>query len=59
MNEPPRPVPPADRTITPMRKKDIPGKRLLVLDTNVLMHDPAALFRFQEHDVFLPKAVLE
>jgi PhoH-like ATPase len=59
MNEPPRPVPPADRTITPMRKKDIPGKRLLVLDTNVLMHDPAALFRFQEHDVFLPMAVLE
>jgi PhoH-like ATPase len=42
-----------------MRKKDIRGKRLLVLDTNVLMHDPAAIFRFQEHDVFLPMAVLE
>ena len=59
MNGPPRPVPPADRKITSMRKKDIPGKRLLVLDTNVLMHDPAAIFRFQEHDVFLPMAVLE
>jgi PhoH-like ATPase len=59
MNEPPRPVHPADLTITPMRKKDISGKRLLVLDTNVLMHDPAAIFRFQEHDVFLPMAVLE
>ena len=34
-------------------------KRLYVLDTNVLMHDPTALFRFQEHDVFLPMMVLE
>ena len=34
-------------------------KRLFVLDTNVLMHDPACLFRFQEHDVFLPMVVLE
>ena len=29
-------------------------KRLYVLDTNVLMHDPTALFRFEEHDVFIP-----
>lgn len=35
------------------------SKRLFVLDTNVLMHDPTALFRFQEHDVFLPMVVLE
>ncbi len=33
--------------------------RLFVLDTNVLMHDPSALFRFQEHDIFLPMVVLE
>ena len=33
--------------------------RLFVLDTNVLMHDPTALFRFQEHDVYLPMVVLE
>ena len=33
--------------------------RLFVLDTNVLMHDPTALFRFQEHDIFIPMAVLE
>ncbi len=32
---------------------------VFVLDTNVLLHDPAALFRFQEHDVFLPMVVLE
>jgi PhoH-like ATPase len=33
--------------------------RLFVLDTNVLMHDPTALFRFHEHDIFLPMVVLE
>ena len=42
-----------------MSKQTIAGKRLFVLDTNVLMHDPTALFRFHEHDVFLPMAVLE
>ncbi len=34
-------------------------KRLYVLDTNVLMHDPTAIFRFEEHDVFIPMMVLE
>lgn len=34
-------------------------KRLFVLDTNVLMHDPTAIFRFAEHDIFLPMVVLE
>jgi PhoH-like ATPase len=34
-------------------------KRLYILDTNVLMHDPTALFRFAEHDIFLPMIVLE
>jgi PhoH-like ATPase len=33
--------------------------RLFVLDTNVLMHDPTSLFRFEEHDVFLPMMTLE
>jgi PhoH-like ATPase len=33
--------------------------KLFVLDTNVLMHDPTCLFRFEEHDVFLPMATLE
>jgi len=36
-----------------------PEKKLFVLDTNVLMHDPAAIFRFQEHDLFIPMIVLE
>jgi PhoH-like ATPase len=34
-------------------------RRLFVLDTNVLMHDPAAIFRFEEHDIYLPMMVLE
>lgn len=34
-------------------------KKLFVLDTNVLMHDPAALFHFQEHNIFIPMIVLE
>lgn len=34
-------------------------RRLFVLDTNVLMHDPAAIFRFDEHDVYIPMTVLE
>jgi PhoH-like ATPase len=33
--------------------------RLFVLDTNVLMHDPTSLFRFEEHDIFLPMVTLE
>jgi PhoH-like ATPase len=34
-------------------------KKLFVLDTNVLMHDPSSLFRFEEHDVYLPIGTLE
>jgi PhoH-like ATPase len=34
-------------------------KKTFVLDTNVLMHDPACLFRFKEHDLFIPMIVLE
>jgi len=33
--------------------------KLFVLDTNVLMHDPTSLFRFEEHDIFLPMLTLE
>jgi PhoH-like ATPase len=46
---------------TPKAKKprSIGPKKLFVLDTNVLMHDPMSLFRFEEHDIFLPMIVLE
>ncbi len=40
------------------RKTAGPSK-LFVLDTNVLMHDPSSLFRFEEHDVYLPMMTLE
>ncbi|NDP41902.1 MAG: PhoH family protein [Aromatoleum sp.] len=36
-----------------------PASKLFVLDTNVLMHDPTSLFRFEEHDIYLPILTLE
>ena len=33
--------------------------KLFVLDTNVLMHDPMSLFRFEEHDIYVPMMTLE
>ncbi|MBV2181799.1 MAG: PhoH family protein [Castellaniella sp.] len=43
------------------RSRRLPAtqRKLFVLDTNVLLHDPTSLFRFAEHDVFLPMIVLE
>lgn len=35
------------------------GRKLFVLDTNVLLHDPTSIFRFEEHDIFLPMMTLE
>lgn len=35
------------------------SSKLFVLDTNVLMHDPTSLFRFEEHDICLPMVTLE
>ncbi|MCL6262874.1 PhoH family protein [Craterilacuibacter sp. RT1T] len=40
-------------------RKKAPTRKLFVLDTNVLLHDPTSLFRFQEHDVFIPIITLE
>lgn len=61
-------VPPAavaaPATATPARPASKRKSRggattLFVLDTNVLLHDPTSLFRFEEHDIFLPMVVLE
>src|SRR5690606_412504 len=42
------------------RKRDVGGPaKLFVLDTNVLLHDPMSLFRFDEHDIYLPMITLE
>ena len=44
-----------------MKPSELPAEaqRIYVLDTNVLMHDPTAIFRFAEHDIYLPMVVLE
>ena len=34
-------------------------RKLFVIDTNILMHDPTAIYRFEEHDIYLPMVVLE
>ncbi|MET3182610.1 PhoH family protein [Variovorax gossypii] len=49
------PLPPARAK----RSKSTGPAKLFVLDTNVLLHDPMCLFRFEEHDIFLPMIVLE
>ncbi len=65
MREAPPPVP-ASAPARPARVRGAAASerggaasRLFVLDTNVLLHDPSALFRFEEHDIFLPMVVLE
>ncbi|MDR2562279.1 MAG: PhoH family protein, partial [Holophagales bacterium] len=34
-------------------------KKIFVMDTNVLLHDPQAIFHFQEHDLVIPIVVIE
>ena len=41
------------------KSKKSSERRIFVLDTNVLMHDPTAIFRFEEHDIYIPMTVLE
>jgi PhoH-like ATPase len=41
------------------RRKPTGPAKLFVLDTNVLLHDPMSLFRFEEHDIYLPMITLE
>ncbi|WP_399684651.1 PhoH family protein [Xenophilus sp.] len=63
----PQPAVPAQPAATPgqapssrtRRAKANGPARLFVLDTNVLLHDPTCLFRFEEHDIYLPMIVLE
>jgi PhoH-like ATPase len=57
----PRPAPALPPRVEPkVRKPRSTGPaKLFVLDTNVLMHDPTSLFRFDEHDIYLPMITLE
>ena len=43
----------------PVKTGGAAASKLFVLDTNVLMHDPTSLFRFEEHDIYLPMLTLE
>lgn len=57
-------TPAVKKTQNKKTKKTLPStkkenNKLFVLDTNVLMHDPVSLFRFEEHDVFIPLITLE
>ena len=54
-----RPERAAPEAVRPRRGKSTGPAKLFVLDTNVLLHDPMCLFRFEEHDIFLPMIVLE
>jgi PhoH-like ATPase len=55
----PAPRPAAAPAVRPRKPRASGPAKLFVLDTNVLMHDPMSLFRFEEHDVFLPMITLE
>ncbi len=52
---------PAEKVKPRVRRKTrgVTGSILYVLDTNVLLHDPTSLFRFKEHDIYLPMITLE
>jgi PhoH-like ATPase len=57
---PSRGKPAADAGTTRRRRQQDDGPpKIFVLDTNVLLHDPMSLFRFDEHDVYLPMITLE
>ena len=52
---------PAPRAARASRRTRLPAeqRKLFVLDTNVLLHDSNSLFKFEEHDIYLPMIVLE
>ena len=53
------PKPKKDVSVASSTSSKNAGTKIFVLDTNVLMHDPTSLFRFEEHDVYLPMITLE
>ncbi len=42
-----------------MERAGVSGPKIFVIDTNVFMHDPTSIYRFEEHDVFVPMMTLE
>jgi PhoH-like ATPase len=61
VTEAPRPAPAhhAARPERERKRREHGPTTIFVLDTNVLMHDPMSLFRFEEHDIYLPMITLE
>ncbi|MFC4622500.1 PhoH family protein [Comamonas nitrativorans] len=55
----PKTAAPVQAAVAAPKRSKRSKRCLFVLDTNVLLHDPTCLFRFQEHDIFLPMVVLE
>lgn len=53
------PVPKTNKTKPASKPHQAQNTKLFVLDTNVLMHDPVCLFRFEEHDIFIALITLE
>jgi len=43
----------------PKNRPQSQDRKIYVLDTNVLLYDPASLFAFQENDVVIPVVVIE
>ncbi len=56
---PARAATPAAKPARERKARGTGPAKLFVLDTNVLLHDPTSLFRFEEHDIYLPMIVLE
>src|SRR5438270_7544745 len=52
------PVSPSRATSTPTARRRSAARRTYVLDTSVLLADPGAIARFDEHEVVLPIVVI-
>ncbi|MBD1576326.1 PhoH family protein [Vibrio sp. S11_S32] len=47
------------KTLITPADHDTSSRKIFVLDTNILLHEPHAIYSFQEHDVVIPMTVLE
>ena len=54
-----KPVLSSVEAVAPIAEGDLGVQKIYVLDTNVLLHDPTAVYAFNEHKVILPMTVLE
>ena len=50
---------PRVRTPSPAKRRVRDEMRIFVVDTNVLLHDPMAIYKFAEHQVVIPLVVVE